>query len=54
MQKSDIIDRLKASIGKPAATLIAAPDASERRFIGEALLVAATVFLLQKYFDGFA
>jgi hypothetical protein len=44
---------LEEVVSKPVATLIVTPDPRERRFIGEALLAGAMVYVLQKYCEGF-
>ena len=54
MPENDFVERLKVSVGKPVATAVVASDTAERRFISEALLAAAVIFLFKKYTDGFA
>jgi hypothetical protein len=53
MNDSDLLERLKARVGKPAATLVAAEDDSQRHFITELTLSAVALYLLSKYVDGF-
>lgn len=43
--------RLAKRLDKPVATLIVSGDSETKRFIGEALLIAAAVYLLQHYCD---
>jgi hypothetical protein len=50
----DLINRLNSRVGKAAATVVAVDEISERHFIAEATLIAVSVFLLNKYADGFA
>ena len=48
-----IIDRVVHSLDPTTATIVIAETPDERRFIGEALLLAAGLFLLQEYASGF-
>lgn len=45
-------ENLKERIGMDTATLLVSPDDEDRHFIGEHLLVAAVLFLVQQYFTG--
>jgi hypothetical protein len=54
MPKGELLERLKLRVGKPAATLVATNETSERYLITEVTLSAVTLFLLSKYLDGFA
>jgi hypothetical protein len=49
----EVIRRLEYSLDKTTATLVVTDDTEERHFIGEALLIAAALFLLQQYCAGF-
>jgi hypothetical protein len=42
---------LAKQLDKPVATLIVSSDSGTKRFIGEALLAAAALYLLKKYCD---
>jgi hypothetical protein len=48
---ADVSSRLAKRLDKPVATLIVSGDSETKRFIGEALLIAAAVYLLQHYCD---
>ena len=54
MESIELLERVKTRIGKPAATLIAVDDDSQRHFISEMTLSAVALYLLSKYIDGFA
>ena len=47
----NVSSRLAKRLDKPVATLIVSGDSETKRFIGEALLIAAAVYLLQHYCD---
>src|SRR5262245_54711658 len=54
MPDEDLLERLGRRIGVPVATTVVSEEGRDRRFIGEALLTAAALLLLKKYFDGVA
>lgn len=45
------VETLAAQLDKPVATIIVSQDDRTRRFIGEALLITAAVYLLKRYVD---
>jgi hypothetical protein len=45
------VARLAKRVDKPVATLIVSQDPETKRFIGEALLAAAAIYLLKRYCD---
>jgi hypothetical protein len=45
------VARLAKRVDRPVATLIVSQDAETKRFIGEALLTAAAIYLLKRYCD---
>jgi geranylgeranyl pyrophosphate synthase len=47
------VERLAKRVDKPVATLIVSQDSETKRFIGEALLTAAVLYLLKRYCDGY-
>ncbi len=53
MQTEDLVERVKLRVGRPAATLLAVDDPTERRFIGELTFSAVVVYLLSHYLAGF-
>lgn len=53
MEVENLIERVQAQIGKPAATAVAIEDPTERHFIGEAALAGVALYVLGKYLDGF-
>jgi hypothetical protein len=46
---SEAVEHLSGRMDKALATVLASPSAEERYFIGEALLAAAAVFVLNRY-----
>ena len=52
-QVDDLVSRVSNSIGKSTATAFLTPDSEDRHFIGEAFLVGAALFLINRYFGGF-
>jgi len=47
----DAVDSLATRLDKPLATLIVSQDEGTKRFIGEALLAGAALYLLKRYVD---
>ena len=47
------IDQVARALDPATATIVIAETPEERRFVGEALLLAAGLFLLQQYASGF-
>ena len=47
------VEQASLAVGKPAATVLLSTDADEKPFIAEAFVIGATVFLLQRYAEGF-
>ena len=52
-QVDDLVRRVTNVIGRPTATAFVTPDSEDRHFIGEALLIGAGLFLINRYFGGF-
>jgi hypothetical protein len=50
---SDVIERARGRIGSTTLTLVVTEEPGEQRFIGEALILAALVYLAKRYVDGF-
>jgi hypothetical protein len=48
---ANVSSRLAKQLDKPVATLVVSSDSGVRRFIGEALLAAAALYLLKRYCD---
>ena len=48
-----IIDRTKQHLSKESLTILVADDSTTRRFIPEALIVAAILYIIHIYCDGF-
>lgn len=53
MEAENLIERVQAAIGKPAATALAVEDPTERHFIVEITLAGVALYVLGKYLDGF-
>lgn len=52
-QIDDLVLRVSELIGRPTATAFVTPESEDRHFIGEALLIGAALFLINRYFGGF-
>ena len=48
-----IVARLDAQLDNATATIVASDDPEKRHFIGEAILTAVAIYLLNKYADGY-
>lgn len=53
MSDQKLLEVLGEELGQATATVIVAEHPRDRQFIGETLLVAAALYLLKKYLDGF-
>jgi hypothetical protein len=48
---TDIVEKLAARLDKSVATIVVSHDTRTKRFIGEALLAGAALYLLKRYAD---
>lgn len=48
---ADVVEKLAARLDKSVATVVVSSDARTKRFIGEALLAGAALYLLKRYAD---
>lgn len=53
MTDENLLKKVSAAVGRPAATALVVEDTDERHFITEATLLAAALYVLKKYVDGF-
>lgn len=53
MTDQKLLETLGDELGQATATVIVAEHPRDRQFVGETLLIAAALYLLKKYLDGF-
>lgn len=50
---AEVIDKVKAAVGRPTATAFVNSEIEERFFLVESLFIGGALFLIHRYFSGF-